>query len=413
MESQRGVEIKVGILVIVALGVAGVLIFMIGSATQMFDKQVNVFTTFRTVSGLKVGSPVHLSGLKVGVVDEIRIGEIKTPTEAQQPESSPQKTPASLLPGASTKKKPPQVSGPMIVVRMKLVEKMLSYIRIKDSVASIQGKGLLGDSLIEISMGTQGSAVQADGYIRGETPRSLNDLIGEGGEIVASLKRSLTSVEDILKQYQDPTLSNNVKTIVSSFAGIFRQVKEGPGLLHDLIYPSRLVRNVQGIVAQVNGMTTQLNRTVGQVNSLMYRAQKPGTFVHTLLLARDSGKLVQDLEKTLDAAKVAVSGLAQILQAPQRKGTLLHTILYTKETSRMIANVVQSTDYLRTIMRDIRRGKGSLGALINDPTAFEDFKTILGQVKRSRIFKALIRFIIKRDDSSKGGQIVRTVNVNR
>lgn len=262
-------------------------------------------------------------------------------------------------------------------------------------------------------MGTQGEPVVAEGFIKGVTPRSLNDLIAESGVIVSSLKRSLTSVEDILKQYQDPTLSNNIKSIIGSFAGIFRQVKEGPGLLHDLIYPGRLIRNVQGILAQVNGMTTQLNRTVGQVNTLLFRAQKPGTFVHQLLLARESGKLVQNLERTVDAAKVAISGLAQILQAPQRKGTLLHTLLYTRETSRLVTNVVQSTDYLRTIMRDIRRGKGSLGALINDPTAFEDFKTILGQVKRSRIFKALIRFIIKRDDSSKGGEILRTVNLKR
>lgn len=395
MESQRGTEIKVGLFVMAALAVGAVLVFVIGSSNQAFDRQVSLYTAFRSVSGLKLGSQVRLAGLKIGVVDDIAIGTPKELGIKNLPEEKPKTQKA-----ADGTVKPD--NRPYIRVRMKVRFDKLIYIRTKDSTASIQGKGLLGDSLVEISMGNQGPTVKPGGYIKGETPRALMELVSDFGPIITSVKKSLGSVQTILAQYSDPALATNLKGIVSNVNGVLTEVRTGKGLIHDLIYPSSLVKNFRGIMYQINGLTARLKGTLGQVNSMLYKAQKPGTFVHRLLISRKSGKLVKELETTIGAARSAMAGLASILQAPQRKGTLLHTLLYTKETSRMVTNIVKTTDYLRTIMRDIRRGKGSLGALINDPTAFEDFKTILGQVKRSRIFKALIRFVIKRDDSTKG-----------
>lgn len=393
MESQRGVEVKVGLFVMMALAVGGILVFVIGSASQSFDRQVNLYTAFRSVSGLKLGSQVRLAGLKIGVVDDIEIGTAKQLGIQNLPKEK-----------STTQKvgKEEKDSRPYIRVRMKVRYDKLIYIKLTDSIATIKGKGLLGDSLVEISMGTTGPVIKPNQYVKGVTPRGLMDLVADAGPIITSVKKSLKSVETILAQYSDPTLSNNLKGIVSNVNGVLKEVRTGSGLAHDLIYPSSLIKNFRGVMYQVNGLTARLKGTAGQVNRILYKAQKRGTFVHRLLISRKSGALVKELESTIVKARLAMAGLASILQAPQKRGTLLHTLLYTKETSRLVTNVVKTTDYLRTIMRDIRRGKGSLGALINDPTAFEDFKTILGQVKRSRIFKALIRFVIKRDDSTKG-----------
>jgi len=78
----------------------------------------------------------------------------------------------------------------------------------------------------------------------------------------------------------------------------------------------------------------------------------------------------------------------------------LYKLLYDKKTATLLVNLTKASKDIQTMIHDIRKGKGSLGAVLNDPTAFEDFKTILGQIKRSRIFRSMIRFIIKRDDSS-------------
>lgn len=40
------------------------------------------------------------------------------------------------------------------------------------------------------------------------------------------------------------------------------------------------------------------------------------------------------------------------------------------------------------------QGEGSLGGIVNDPTVYEDLKTVLGNVKRNRILRALVRYAI-------------------
>lgn len=452
MESQRGTEIKVGLFVIVALCVGSVLVFMIGSATQMFDKQVSLYTYFDSVSGLKVGSQVRLAGLKVGVVDRIWIGSPKEvnvkyqfrplrecvngqfkPTSFTQvqrqawslgkrpnlPVACPGQSPGKTLQGRFNVRQNYNPKKTYILVRMKVVEKALLYIN-GNSSGTIKGKGLLGDSLVELSMGSKpkpGSqekvrSIGAEGFVYGATPASLSDTIAQVGDIASSVKRSLASVEDILTQYKDPTLSGNLKNIVSTVNTTLKRVEKGPGLVHDLFYSKKMPRNLNGAIAQVNRMTYSLKNTARQIDGLIYRSKRRGTLLHSLLISRKGDALVRNFNLLLTTIGVAGRGLARLLQAPQRKGTLLYKLLYTRETSRLITNVVKSTDHLRTIMRDIRAGKGTLGAIINDPTAFEDFKTILGQVKRSRIFKTLIRFIIKRDDSTKGGRLI-PMRINR
>ena len=39
-------------------------------------------------------------------------------------------------------------------------------------------------------------------------------------------------------------------------------------------------------------------------------------------------------------------------------------------------------------------GEGTLGGLISDPTVYEDLRQVLGNVKRNRVLRALVRFSV-------------------
>jgi phospholipid/cholesterol/gamma-HCH transport system substrate-binding protein len=64
-----------------------------------------------------------------------------------------------------------------------------------------------------------------------------------------------------------------------------------------------------------------------------------------------------------------------------------------------------STD-LRTILDGLREGKGTLGALLVDPSVYEDMKMLLGNVQRNQALRALVRYSIKRDDGNPGVEVV-------
>ena len=58
------------------------------------------------------------------------------------------------------------------------------------------------------------------------------------------------------------------------------------------------------------------------------------------------------------------------------------------------------SDDLRQIVADLRAGKGTLGALLVDPSVYEDLKMVLGNVERNKALRALVRYSIRRDEAS-------------
>jgi phospholipid/cholesterol/gamma-HCH transport system substrate-binding protein len=61
---------------------------------------------------------------------------------------------------------------------------------------------------------------------------------------------------------------------------------------------------------------------------------------------------------------------------------------------------------LRHIVADVRAGKGTIGALLVDPSVYEDVKMLLGNVERNKTLRALVRYSIKRDEKAPSVEVV-------
>ena len=61
-----------------------------------------------------------------------------------------------------------------------------------------------------------------------------------------------------------------------------------------------------------------------------------------------------------------------------------------------MSNLASSSENLNSIMKKINQGDGTLGALINDRSAYEDLKAILGGARRSKLFQYMIRYSVKK-----------------
>jgi phospholipid/cholesterol/gamma-HCH transport system substrate-binding protein len=49
------------------------------------------------------------------------------------------------------------------------------------------------------------------------------------------------------------------------------------------------------------------------------------------------------------------------------------------------------------VSAELDEGKGTVGALLKDPTLYQDLKLLVGNVQRSRLLRALIRYTIAHD----------------
>src|SRR5262245_65545475 len=68
--NQRSIEVKVGVLILVALGLLGGFIVIMGGLS--FEPTYTVFVDFENPGGLQAGAPVKIAGVKVGRVSEMQ-----------------------------------------------------------------------------------------------------------------------------------------------------------------------------------------------------------------------------------------------------------------------------------------------------------------------------------------------------
>ena len=77
---------------------------------------------------------------------------------------------------------------------------------------------------------------------------------------------------------------------------------------------------------------------------------------------------------------------------------ILHNLVYEEQDGKNLSTTLSE---MKEITWKINHGKGTIGALVNDPTAYEDLKTILSGASRSKTFKYLIRYSIQKAEEIK------------
>ena len=132
MPSQQEVQwsqLKVGVLVIVALAALTALIFLMsGSTGGIFSRKITLRSYFENSAGLKNGAPVNLEGVTIGTVTDIKIVPARKLTPVE--------------------------------VTMKIGNKYRDAVH-TDSTSSLETIGVLGDTVVDINSKTAtGPAVQ-------------------------------------------------------------------------------------------------------------------------------------------------------------------------------------------------------------------------------------------------------------
>ncbi|MCC6897407.1 MAG: MCE family protein, partial [Polyangiaceae bacterium] len=76
------------------------------------------------------------------------------------------------------------------------------------------------------------------------------------------------------------------------------------------------------------------------------------------------------------------------------------SLIYGDDKSQeLMGNLNAMTRDMRQIVAGVRAGKGTVGALLVDPSVYEDLKMVLGNVERNKAVRALVRYSIKQDET--------------
>src|SRR6187551_2274490 len=192
-------DAEVGAFVLAGLTAMGAVIFLIGDERQIFRSKVAYSTEFEDVQGLRRGSPVRMGGVDIGTVVSVDYAS-----------------------AANDKN---------IHVRMSISVDDSRRIR-KDSIATIEGKGLLGDKMIVVSVGAPGQPQLPEGAeIPSRAAEDFSKLMGRLSNISGQVEKVVTNLEHATSSLSDDKFQADIRNSTASLARILDSVDRGEGYI--------------------------------------------------------------------------------------------------------------------------------------------------------------------------------------
>ncbi len=358
-ESRRSV--RVGIFVLAGVVLATLAVFLIGDNRRAWDRKITIFATFNDVVGLRAGSPVRMGGLDVGSVTRVKYGE--------------------------------NTADPKVYVQMAIARDEGRRVH-ADTVARIVGKGLLGDKMVELIGGDPNSPAVADGaYIASETdPKDIGKALEKLEGVAHKAEATMEAVQRTTEQIADPRLAEDLRGSIFALRSILDGVVQKDGVAHRFIFDPEEGRRFDRILANLDTTTANLAHVSADARDISARAKSGPGLVHTLVY---DDKLGSSTAGTMAELHDALKGM--------RTGNgLAHSIVYGDESAsgqHVMNNLAEMSDDLKAIVKDMRAGRGTIGALLVDPSVYEDIKGIVGNVERNDVLRALVRYSIKQNEN--------------
>lgn len=305
MERDGRLAVVVGSFVIVTMLGLGVAILSLTSERGIFVTHYKLVARFENVQGLLPGAPVWLAGKEVGRVEDIAFE--------------------------------PVGSGSPVLVSLGIDVEVQDRIR-ADSVATIGTIGVLGDSYVEVSVGTLGAPMLSPGAeLNSQSPININLAMAKGS-------RALDNVA---------TLAENLNEVVLSFA------EAGGG--------------------------KRSADAVGAVSDVMIRLQEGPGLLHSLIYDEYEGEGIESIERSLAL-------LEGILYEVSEGEGILNTLIYDRpDDQEMVMEAMAAGARLNSILKKIDRGEGTIGLLVNDPSVYEELQGLLGGARRSLVLRSMVR----------------------
>jgi phospholipid/cholesterol/gamma-HCH transport system substrate-binding protein len=167
-------ETKVGALVVATLSLVVAFAWIIG-VENPFRQSVDFYITYNFAGGIEVGSPVRVSGIKVGRVEKIEFFQPKDPKtiSLQEPGSAETGDEKDLVP-----------------LKIKISVSKEAAVGVKhDSRFYINLAGIIGERYIEIQPGTKASPRIANNEVmRGVDPQRIDQIFSQSFDLAGKIK---------------------------------------------------------------------------------------------------------------------------------------------------------------------------------------------------------------------------------
>jgi phospholipid/cholesterol/gamma-HCH transport system substrate-binding protein len=277
-------QLRVGVVIVIALAVLGVALYKLGQSTNLFAKRYHLTAYLADANGLKEGGSVMVAGQLAGTIEKIEFLPVDADTTRN------------------------------LRLTLAVDQGVREQIR-RDSKGKLQTLGLLGDKIFDITPGTPKYAVLQPGdtipvlasldleAIIAQASGAVTDMValardlrtvtggivkGQGtvGQLMTNralydnLNGTLTRANAMLARFQnpngtvgrlldDPAMYNRLVGVISSTDSLVRAVNGSKGTVGLLLRDSTLYRNMVGITAGADSLMRTINSPNGTVGKML------------------------------------------------------------------------------------------------------------------------------------------------
>ncbi|MFZ0297614.1 MAG: MlaD family protein [Candidatus Sulfotelmatobacter sp.] len=334
MPSQKQLrwsQLRVGITVIVASLVLGLLLFLMSGTGGFFTKRITLVSYFDNAEGLRVGAPVRLSGVDIGNVSKILIVR----------DRDKQLTPVKIVMKVSTK---------------------YSFNLRRDTRTVLETAGVLGETFMDMdSSQAVGPPAQDGDTLPTHVHPDFNEVVRSSQSTLQNMDALLKRADRIMafvesgkgsigKLIYDPTLYDRFSQTVAELKTVVDEIAKGQGSLGQLINSNDAYNKFVATLDKMNGVVDDLQQGKGTA----------GKFLKDPSLYNNANDTVANLKKVSEDLNAG-------------KGTA-GRLLKDEELAKKIDTTMTK---LAALTSEIEAGQGTVGKLFKDDTLYNNANQML------------------------------------
>src|SRR2546426_3024997 len=200
-EEQREfvMKFRVGMFVLVALAAFLGMIYALGARARLFEARYTIHADFTEVAGLTEGATVRLAGVQIG-----RVGGVHLPGQP----------------------------GGKVRVDLNIARRYADRIR-KDSIARIETQGLLGDKVVEVTVGTTAAPpLQPGEVLAARDPSDLARVLTQGADTARDAAALFAALRKAAADVNQAKLVEDGSKTINKVSRLVEQVEHAPGCAH-------------------------------------------------------------------------------------------------------------------------------------------------------------------------------------
>jgi phospholipid/cholesterol/gamma-HCH transport system substrate-binding protein len=333
MAKERSIEVKVGALILVSLGILAAFVLIMGGIS--FEKSYVQYVDFDNPGGLQTGAPVRMAGIRIGTVDEMTF--------------------------RGTDVDPQTGHRAMVRCKLRLAAKYKPAIH-DDAQFYVTTQGVLGEQFLAIDPGSPNHPpLDPEKTIPlGIGPPRLDLFFSKAYELLDMTVSGLHSNRELIRE------------IAQNAADLLKNLSTVVGGNRERI--DRIMANLEQLTAEANTLTQHARTNYVDNPKILHTLDNIERISSDI--QRDSGPLLKDAKE----AMANINRASAVVGDAEGQQKLKKTV---DDVSQLASRANATAADAQAIVAHIKGGKGTVGALVMDEQIYDDVQEMVRDLKHN------------------------------